>query len=421
MKGEGYRPLSEPSVFSSEPGTSLPDQRGPSGTICKCRGMERMSGGAPTTGTTTDRSWFDAPRFPLAHLTRFAASLLVAMGVPPRHAGPAAEFLLLADLRGVDSHGVARLPFYAARFRRGLIDAGAELRVLREGPSTLAFDAGDGFGLTQAPRAMERCIDKAEETGICLATVGHSNHFGIAGAYALMAARRGLGGMAMTNASTLVVPTFGTQPMLGTNPIAIAVPTSTKGTSPPLVLDMSTSAVAWGKIEIARRAGSSIPLGWAVDDGGVPTTDPFAARWLTPLGGARETSGHKGYGLGVVVDILCGPLAGAAWGAHVLGSRGPDRPANVGHTFMAWRIDAFRDPEEFFADLAAMLAELRATPPAPGHEGTGVLVPGDPEIRAESVNRRLGVPVRPPVVEELRTLAGELGVPCDLDVEASDS
>ncbi len=149
----------------------------------------------------------------------------------------------------------------------------------------------------------------------------------------------------------------------------------------------------------------------------MPTTDPFAARWLTPLGGARETSGHKGYGLGVVVDVLCGPLAGAAWGAHVLGARGPNRPANVGHTFMAWRIDAFRDPEEFFADLGAMLAELRATPPAPGHEATGVLVPGDPEIRAEALNRRMGVPVRPPVVEELRALAGELGVPFDLDAD----
>ncbi len=376
-----------------------------------------MTGRAPSTGTAPDNGWSDAPRFPLARLTDFAANLLVGMGVSPGDAGPAANLLLLADLRGVDSHGVARLPFYAARFRRGLIRADAELRILREGPSTLAFDAGDGFGLAQAPRAMERCIAKAEETGLCLATVGHSNHFGIAGAYALMAARRGLGGVAMTNASTLVVPTFGAQPMLGTNPMAIAVPTSADGTTPPLVLDMSTSAVAWGKIEVARRAGSSIPLGWAVDESGSPTTDPFAARWLTPLGGSRETSGHKGYGLGVVVDVLCGPLAGAAWGAHVLGSRGPDRPANVGHTFMAWRIDAFRDLEEFFADLGAMLAELRATPPAPGHEATGVLVPGDPEIRAEAVNRRLGVPVRPPVVEELRTLAGELGVPFDLDVD----
>ncbi len=376
-----------------------------------------MTGWAPSTGNMTDDGWSGAPRFPLPRLTEFAAALLVGMGVPAEDAGPAADLLLLADLRGVDSHGVARLPFYAARFRRGLIRADAELRVLREGPVTLAFDAGDGFGLTQAPLAMERCIAKAEETGLCLATVGHSNHFGIAGAYALMAARHGLGGMAMTNASTLVVPTFGAQPMLGTNPIAVAVPTSPDGATPPLVLDMSTSAVAWGKIEVARRAGSQIPLGWAVDEAGVPTTDPFAARWLTPLGGPRETSGHKGYGLGLIVDLLCGPLAGAAWGAHVLGSRGPNRPANVGHAFMAWRIDAFRDLDEFFADLGAMLAELRATPPAPGHEATGVLVPGDPEARAEAVNRRLGVPVRPPVVEELRTLASELGVPFDLDAD----
>ena len=379
-----------------------------------------MTGLISTAGRATDESWSGSPRFPLARLGEFTAALLVGMGVAPAEARAAADLLLLADLRGVDSHGVARLPFYAARFRRGLIRADAELVLLREGPATIAFDAGDGFGLVMAPRVMQCCIAKAEETGLCLATVRHSNHFGIAGAYSLMAARRGLSVMAMTNASPLVVPTFGAQPMLGTNPLAVAVPTSADGSTSPLVLDMSTSAVAWGKIEVARRAGAPIPLGWAVDESGAPTTDPFAARWLTPLGGVRETSGHKGYGLGTVVDVLCGPLAGAAWGTHVLGSRGPDRPANVGHTFMAWRIDAFRDPEEFFADLAAMLAELRNTPPAPGHEATGVMVPGDPEVRAEVLNRRLGVPVRRPVLEELRVLAGELGVPFDLEIDPGD-
>jgi LDH2 family malate/lactate/ureidoglycolate dehydrogenase len=214
----------------------------------------------------------------------------------------------------------------------------------------------------------------------------------------------------MTNASPLVVPTFGAHAMLGTNPIAFAVPT---GDGPPLVLDMSTSAVAWGKIEIARRAGTAIPFGWALDEQGQPTTGPHAVRALTPLGGEPATSGHKGYGLAVMVDVLCGPLAGAAWSSHVSGATGPNREATIGHTFMAWRIDAFRDPVDFFADLDAMLADLRATTPIPGHEATGVLIPGDPEIAAERANRERGVPVQPAVLDELRKLAAELGVPFD--------
>ncbi len=358
--------------------------------------------------------WAGAPRFPLERLAAFVVVLLTAAGLPPDEARRAANILVTADVRGVDSHGVARLPYFVNRLRRGLIDTAASLRTLRETPATLALDANNGFGLTLAAAAMERCIAKAETAGVCLTTVRHGNHFGMAAYYALMAPRRGLGGLAMTNASPLVTPTFGTRGMLGTNPLAVAVPTGS-GDEPPLVLDMATSAVAWGKIEIARRAGEPIPSGWALDEAGQPTTDPWAARWLTPLGGERATGGHKGYGLGVIVDTLCGPLAGAAWSARVSGSRGPDQPAGIGHTFMAWRIDAFRDPEGFFADLRAMLAELRGTPPARGRDATGVLVPGDPEAAAEAANDRLGIPVKQAVLAELRVLAAELGVPFDLD------
>jgi len=353
----------------------------------------------------------DAPRFPVPVVVGFVASVLDALALPPAAARQAAEMLVVADLRGVDSHGVARLPSYAVRLQRGLINRDATLTTLRETAATLAFDANNGFGLTLAAEAMGRCIAKAETSGLCMATVRRSNHFGIAGYYALLAARRGLCGIAMTNASPLVVPTFGAAAMLGTNPIAVAVPTAD---GPPVVLDMATSAVAWGKVEVARRAGHAIPLGWAVDEAGAPTSDPFAARWLTPLGGERETSGHKGYGLGVIVDALCGPLAGAAWSAHVAGSRAAPRAANIGHVFMAWRVDAFREPAEFFADLEAMLAELRATPAAAGHEATGVLVPGDPEEAAEAAARRLGVPIARPVLAELAALAAELGVPFPL-------
>ena len=358
--------------------------------------------------------WAGATRVPLERLTTFVAGTLRALGLPASSTIEAATILLQADLRGVDSHGVARLPYYANRIRAGLINMTAELTTLNETPSTLALDANNGFALCLAPEAMRRCITKAEATGLCLTTVRRSNHFGIAGAYALMAPARGLGGIAMTNASPVVLPTYGAKGMLGTNPMAFAVPT---GTGPPLVFDMSTSAVAWGKIEIARRAGLPIPIGWGTDEAGHPTSDPHAVRWLLPLGGERETSGHKGYGLGLMIDLFCGILAGSAWSARISGSHGPEGPAGIGHTFIAWRIDAFRDPAEFFADLQTMLAELRATPPMPGHADTGVLIPGDPETETEAINHRLGIPIKTPVLAELRALREELGLAWDLDEE----
>ncbi len=341
-------------------------------------------------------------------LTAFAAALLVRLGVPANRAARAAETLVLADLRGVSSHGVARLGMYARRIACGTIDPAAELTVVRESPATLALDAGDGLGLALAPEATDRAIAKASETGLAFCTVRNSSHFGIAGAYALQAARAGLGAIAMTNAGPNVAPTGGAQPMLGTNPIAFAVPIG-EG-EPPLVLDMATSAVALGKIEVARRAGSAIPAGWALDETGSVTTDPFAARWLLPLGGHAETGGHKGYGLALMVDILCGPLAGSLWGTHLATLQRADVRSGIGHAFLVWRIDAFRDPDEFAADLRAMLAELRACPPAPGSGPGCVLIPGDPEAAATAANRDAGIPLDAGVAAELRELGRELEV-----------
>jgi LDH2 family malate/lactate/ureidoglycolate dehydrogenase len=350
-------------------------------------------------------------RYPEAVLSAFIASAFESVGVSPESAAMAAQALVTADLRGVESHGVARLPGYLKRIRDGKIDPHARLSVDRETPSTLAMSANNGIGLVVAPEAMERCITKAEQTGICLATVRRSNHFGIAGTYAAMAAQRGLGGMAMTNASRLVVPTFARDPMLGTNPLAFAVPT---GSGQPLVLDMSTSTVAWGKIEIARRAGLPIPAGWAVDETGQPTTDPFRVGGLTPLGGERVTSGHKGFGLSVMVDVLCGPLSGNPWSYEIAPSFSDGPFPGIGHMFMAWRIDAFRDPDEFTADIDRMLAELRTAPVRDGLMGDRVLVPGDPEAESERVNRELGILVRPEVLAELRIAADLHGIPFTL-------
>lgn len=354
----------------------------------------------------------DVPRFKPEELTAFIVAAFGQAGLGAGPATVAARMLLNADRRGIDSHGMARLAGFVRRVRAGLIDPDAELTVVNETPATVAFDAHNGLGLILAPQAMVRCVAKAEEMGICLATVRNSNHFGIAGTYALMAAERGLGGMAMTNASPLVVPTFGAEPRLGTNPIAFAVPT---GTSQPLILDMSTSAVAWGKIEIARRAGLPIPPGWGLDADAEPTTDPTKVKMLLPLGGERTTSGHKGYGLGLMVDVFCGALAGSGWSRQIARSTNTERSAGIGHTFLAWRIDAFRDPAEFQATIDEIIADLRATPIAAGEEADGVLVPGDPEAAAERRNRVLGIPVRPAVLNELRALADEIGIPFTLE------
>jgi LDH2 family malate/lactate/ureidoglycolate dehydrogenase len=349
-----------------------------------------------------------AMRFDRQHVEAFVTDALVAAGVSPQQATRAASHLILADLRGVESHGVARLTGYIARLRAGLIDPQAEVTVVHELASTLALDAHNGLGLLAGQDAMERTIAKAEASGICMTTVRNSNHFGIAGAYAVMAAERGLGGMAMTNASRLVVPTFASGPMLGTNPIAFAVPV--RG-GRPLIVDMSTSTVSWGKIEIARRAGIPIPAGWAVDIDGAMTTDPLAVKGLTPLGGDRTMSGHKGYGLGLMVDVLCAVLAGSSWSWDIGRTTELSYSGGIGHFFLAWRIDAFRDPEEFADHMDRVIGEIRTMKVAEGAPSDRVLVPGDPEMEAEAENRRLGIPIRAEVLAELAVMANQIGIP----------
>ncbi len=344
-------------------------------------------------------------RYPYDSLLAFAIDAFVTAGLTQSQSAEAAALLLQSDLRGIASHGLGRLAGYVSRLQRGFDRADAEVEVVRESPVTLALDGHLGLGLLVGPEAMRRTIAKAKGQGVCMTTVRNSNHFGIAGNYALMAAREGLGGLAMTNSSRVVVPLFGRTTRLGTNPIAFAVPTSAE----PFVLDMSTSTVAWGKIEIARRAGLPIPDGWGVDDEGRTTTDPHQVVGLTPLGGTRERSGHKGYGLGLMVEILTGPLSGGVWSNHVNRQFEQTFPPSTGHFFMAWRIDAFREPEEFIAAMDQMVQELRETPVADDAPGP-VLVPGDPEVAAERDNRENGIPVAPGLARELAKMAERIGI-----------
>jgi LDH2 family malate/lactate/ureidoglycolate dehydrogenase len=347
-------------------------------------------------------------RIPVEELQRFVTTVFIRAGLPEEDAAISAEILLAADLRGFDSHGVARLDYYVNRLAAGAINVRPQMRVVAETPATVAFDADNGIGFVAGYRAMRRCIEKARETGLCLATVRRSNHYGIAGYYATMALEEpGMIGVSMTNATPLVVPPFARDAYLSTAPIAFAIPA---GKERPLVFDGATSTVAWGKIEIARRKREPIPLGWALDADGKPTTDPLAARYLTPLGAFPELRSHKGYALALLVEVLCGQLAGGVWAKYVGGSRSQTLgPSGTGHAFMAIRVDVFRPLEEFLADMDDMLGELRRAQPAEGAER--VLVPGDLEYETERERRATGIPLHPEVLEKIRTIAEQYGIP----------
>ncbi len=352
----------------------------------------------------------DAPTYMNAvQLRAFVQQLFMTLNVPEKDAYITADVLVQGDLRGVDSHGVARLFQYIKRLQEGLIEAKPTITIKRETPVSVALDGGNGLGQVVSHQAMEMVIDKAAKTGIGMATVNHSNHFGIAGYYAMMALQHGMVGQAYTNTTPLVMPTFGKKIMTGTNPIAVAVPC---GSEKPWVLDMATSVVPRGKLEVAARKGLEMPQGWAVDKEGVPTTDPQAALdggAPMPLGGTRELGGHKGYDLAIFVDILSGVLSGAGFGPNLAGFWGTHAASNIGHFFMAFRPDLFMDLSEFESRMDEFVRELKATPPT--RASTRVLVAGQPEDDAVAKYRRTGVPLHPKVMQSLTQLSEELGVP----------
>jgi LDH2 family malate/lactate/ureidoglycolate dehydrogenase len=345
-------------------------------------------------------------------LKAFVSACLTTVGVTEQDAAVVADVLVAADLRGVESHGVARLRRYVDGIRQGKIRAERSLSIVRENAATAVLDAGNGLGQPASVAAMELAIAKAGQVGLGAVAVRRSNHFGIAGYYAMLALEHGMVGIATTNASPQVTPTFGAEPMFGTNPIAVALPA---GGPFPFVLDMATSVVPRGKLERLGREGEAIPEGWAIDAEGRPMTElgelvaglkgrrGFS---LLPLGGGGEIfSGHKGFGLGLLVDLLCGPLAGASWGRHVYGPEGAD----LGHWFAALRVDCFADPEELAAETAALLAEVRSARKIPGE--SRIYIPGEKEAIETERRLRDGIPLNPLVYEELGRIASEVGLP----------
>jgi L-2-hydroxycarboxylate dehydrogenase (NAD+) len=343
-------------------------------------------------------------------LVDLATACFEQVGVPPEDARLCATILTTADLRGIDSHGVARLRIYVKRVQNGLINPRPEVSIISQFPAAVSLDAGNGLGPAVAHRAMTLCLERAAECGSCLVSVRNSNHFGIAGYYSMMALERDMIGLAMTNAAPRVVPTFSRQPMLGTNPISVAFPTAEER---PLVVDMATSTVAWGKVEIRARTGEPLPIGWALDSEGLPTTDPLrakAAEALMPLGGTADTSGYKGYALASMVDALCGVLAGANWGIHIPQTLSVDDPEpRIGHFFGAWRVDAFRPVAEFKADMDRMIRTLHGGEKAA--DADRIYVAGEREWELSDQRRAEGIPLHAKVLADLTDLAQSLDVP----------
>jgi LDH2 family malate/lactate/ureidoglycolate dehydrogenase len=353
--------------------------------------------------------------FPIEALSEFSVRVFQHFGVPQKDALQAAEVLAAADLRGIDSHGVARLHTYFDMLTLGRINPKLKIKIVRSTPSTATVDGDNGLGLVVGPQANGIAMEMAEKSGSGWVSVCNTNHFGIAGYYVLKALERDLIGWAMTNSTKLVAPLWGAERMLGTNPIAIAFPGKEE---PPIVIDMATSATAYGKIEIARRRRELIPEGWAIDRDGKVTTDPngmIDGGAMLPLGSDRERGGHKGYALAMMVDILCGALSGANWGPFAppfaLRQEIPKRSVGkgIGHFFGAMRIDGFIDSDEFKRQIDDYIRVFRATKPAAGTSGP--LIPGDPEREAEQVRRKDGVPLILPVVEELRDISRKTGIP----------
>jgi L-2-hydroxycarboxylate dehydrogenase (NAD+) len=356
-----------------------------------------------------------APRVVTAEALRaFLLAVFDHWGAPPAVAALTADLMVRTDLRGVDSHGIGMLPTYLRWYRCGWIVPTAEPEIVGDEGTTAVIDGQQAFGHYAATRAMELAIAKARAHGVGLVTCRNSNHYGAAANYSMMALAHDMIGLSLTNSGPAVVPTFGRQAMLGTNPISLAAPAAREY---PFVLDMATSTVAIGKLSVALRWGKPIPAGWALDPSGRPTTDPrvaYETRLLTPLGATHDLGGHKGYGLAVMVDILAGVLAGAAF-TDVVRRREPNpvRP-DIGHFFGAIDVARFRALDAFKADMDELLRSLKDSPRAHGHDR--IYVAGEPEWECERHRRQHGIPLAPALVRQLREVAAESGVPFSLAV-----
>ncbi len=347
-------------------------------------------------------------------LHEFAFQIFLKIGCPKEQASIATTALLRADLRGIDSHGVARLSGYVRLWEAKRINSKPDIKIVHESPSTAVVDGDAGLGLVVAPRAMEIAIAKAKIAGTGWVAVKNSNHFGIAGHHAMMALPHDMIGMAMTNASPLVAPTFSVERLLGTNPIAVAIPADTQ---PPFVADFATTTAANGKLEILQRKEQDAPVGWIQKKDGSVSTNPNELKdggALIPLGSDREHGSHKGFCLGAWVDIFSAVLSGANYGPWVppfvsfLAPPADPVGEGIGHFFGAMRIDAFRPADDFKKHMDNWIARLRSAKTVDDEEK--LIIPGDPERESEEERIKSGIPINGKVLDDLKEVATKFSI-----------
>ena len=341
-------------------------------------------------------------RFSVSYLKYYCERLMTARGVDPDCAAAVADMLLDAELTGVSTHGVSRLAIYLERVEKGLVSKHNGVKITRESPSAVSIDAGNSLGAVGATFAMETCVRKARETGCCFAAVKNSNHFGAAAYYTRMAARAGMIGFCCTNLTAKVAPYGAAEPFMGTDPISVAVPSEGDA----VVLDMTPTVVALGKLILAQKLGKDIPLGWALDKDGRPTTDPAAGRAgsLIPIGGP------KGSGLALMVEILAGILSGAGTATHLHDLYEFDAPQGVGHFMGAIDVSHFLDEGAFRAGVSAMAGEIKSLRRAGGVDE--VMLPGERSARSAAKKAIEGIEVPEAVCAELSAL----GRPCGMEL-----
>ncbi len=345
----------------------------------------------------------DTIRVAEAPLRATAEAIFREMSVPDDDAKIAADVLVSADLRGVDTHGVSNLlRLYVQRYQEGVLNPNPNIRILRQTASAATVDSDNGLGIITTPKAMEIAISKAKQTGVGMVTITNGKHLGMAAYHAMIPLKHDMIGVCMTSCPPTVVPTFGSIPRLGTNPISLAAPTHREA---PFVFDAATSVIPDNKVHIARRLGVDLLPGWLAGDDGSPVMEPTPApspHRLLPLGSVRETGSHKGYGLACIVDILCGVLSLSGFGA----GRGR---GTFAHFVAAFHVEAFADTDEFKAMMDDYMRTLKETPPAPGHDR--VLYAGLLEAETEKERRRNGIPLHKEVLQWFTQICTELQIP----------
>jgi ureidoglycolate dehydrogenase (NAD+) len=342
----------------------------------------------------------ESTRIPADKLSAFVVEVLAAVGVPRADAAIVADCLLTANLSGIDSHGVVRLAHYVTRLENGTIRARPELRFERRAPSMGIMDGGDGLGHVVTYGACTHAMQLAEESGSGIVSVRNSSHFGMTGFYILRIVSAGYAGMMMTDTDAFQIPFGARAPFFGTNPIAFGFPTD----GIPVILDMATTSIPYGKIALAQTEGREIPADWGFDAEGNPTTDPNAIAGMHPI------AGPKGSGLAMVIDILCSVLSGMPWGPHINAMYGElDAPRKLGHFIAVYDLKRLMPLETFKRRLGEMLTEFGHLPPAEGFER--VYYPGQLEGLRREQRRAEGIPIDPGLYEELESLGARFGVP----------